>query len=87
MVKRASRQLQHYLPLVGILVAGLVGFVAFGYDKNFQAAIAVAAAISYVVWGLVHHHIHKDLHFSVVIEYVAIAIVGLVVLFSVLFRA
>lgn len=87
MVRRATRKIQHYLPLVGILVAGLVGFVVFGYDRNFQAAIAVAVAISYVVWGLVHHHIHKDLHVSVVIEYLAIAIVGLVVLFSVLFRA
>ena len=87
MVKRVTRHIQHYLPLIGILGAGLVGLVVFSYDKSFQAAIAVATAISYVVWGLVHHHIHKDLHASVVVEYVMIAIVGMVVLFSVLFRA
>jgi EamA domain-containing membrane protein RarD len=86
-MKKFSRDIQHYLPLVGILVAGLVGFIVFSYDRNFQVAIAVAVAISYVVWGLVHHHIHKDLHASVVIEYLAIAVIGLVAVFSVLFRA
>lgn len=87
MMKKFSRDMQHYLPLIGILFAGLVGFMVFGYDKNFQAAIAVAVAVSYVVWGLVHHHIHKDLHASVIVEYLAIAIVGVVVIFSVLYRA
>ena len=86
-MRKLTRDIQHYLPLVGIVVAGLVGFVIFGYDRNFQAVISVAVAISYVVWGLVHHHIHKDLHASVILEYMAIAIVGLVAVFSVLFRA
>jgi len=86
-MKKLSRDIQHYLPLFGILVAGLVGFSIFSYDRNFQAAIAVAVAVSYIVWGLVHHHIHKDLHASVIVEYLAIAIVGLVAVFSVLFRA
>jgi len=87
MMRKLSRDIQHYFPLMGILVAGLVGFLVFSYDRNFQAAIAVAVALSYVVWGLVHHYIHKDLHTSVIIEYLAIAIVGLVAVFSVLFRA
>ena len=86
-MRKLSRDIQHYLPLVGILIAGLVGIMFFNYDRNFQAAIAVALALSYVVWGLVHHHIHKDLRTSVIIEYLAIAIVGLVAVFSVLFRA
>jgi EamA domain-containing membrane protein RarD len=86
-MKKLSRDIQHYLPLVGILVAGLVGFLVFSYDRNFQAAIAIAVAVSYVVWGLVHHYIHKDLHASVIVEYLAIAIIGLVAIFSVLFRA
>jgi len=86
-MRKLSRDIQHYFPLMGILVAGLVGFLVFSYDRNFQAAIAVAVALSYVVWGLVHHYIHKDLHTSVIIEYLAIAIVGLVAVFSVLFRA
>jgi EamA domain-containing membrane protein RarD len=86
-MKKLTRDIQHYLPLVGIFTAGLLGFVIFSYDKNFQAVISVAVATSYVVWGLVHHHIHRDLHTSVIVEYLAIAIVGLVAVFSVLFRA
>lgn len=86
-VKKASQHLQHYLPLIGILVAGAFGFMAFSYDQMFQAAIALALAASYFVWGIIHHHLHRDLHLSVVLEYFAIAVLGIVIVFSLLFRA
>lgn len=82
-----TRHLSHYLPLVGILAAGVLGFLSFSYDKTFQAMIAVATAVAYVVWGVVHHHLHRDLHFSVFIEYIAVAGLGVVIIFSLLFRA
>lgn len=85
--KRVSNHLRHYLPLIGVLVAGAFGFVAFSYDKKFQAAIALGVAASYFAWGMVHHHLHRDLHLSVVLEYFAIAALGIVVIFSLLFRA
>lgn len=87
MIKKTARHIQHYLPLVGILVAGAFGFVFFSYDKVFQAAIAIAVAAGYFVWGIIHHHLHRDLHLSVVLEYLAIAALGVVVVFSLLFRA
>ena len=86
-VKRASQHMQHYLPLVGILVAGAFGFLTFSYDKTFQAAIALALAASYFTWGIIHHHLHRDLHLSVVLEYFAISALGIVIVFSLLFRA
>ena len=86
-VKRASQHMQHYLPLIGILVAGVFGFMAFSYDKIFQAAIVLALAASYFAWGVIHHHLHRDLHLSVVLEYFAISALGIVIVFSLLFRA
>ena len=86
-MKKMSRYIQHYLPLLGIFTVGILGFTLFSYDKIFQAALVLAVATAYVAWGIIHHHIHEDLHSSVIIEYLAIAVLGVVVIFSLLFRA
>lgn len=85
-MKHFSKHLPHYLSLIGIFVAGFIGFWYFGYDKLFQAAVAIAIAVAYVVWGIVHHYIHKDLYLSVVIEYIVVATLGLVLVFSLVLR-
>ena len=85
-MKQIAKDLPHYMLLGGILLAGFAGLIIFSYDKNFQVAVALATGISYVAWGLIHHHIHKDLHFEVFVEYAAVALLGIVVLFSLLLR-
>ncbi|MFZ5933146.1 MAG: hypothetical protein ACOYT7_03690 [Patescibacteria group bacterium] len=82
-----AKHLPHYLALFGILLVGGLSFALFSYDRVFQVAIAVATAVSYVVWGLVHHMLHKDLHLSVFIEYLLVASLGLIIIFSLIFRA
>ena len=84
-MKRLSRHFQHYLPLLGIFVCGILGFYLFSYDKIFQAVILLATATSYVAWGIVHHHIHDDLHLTTVIEYLMYAVLGLTMVYSLLF--
>jgi len=86
-MKHITLQIQHYLPLVALIVAGSFGFVYFSYDRFFQASVTLATAVGYFTWGMVHHHLHRNLHFSVVLEYLAIAIIGVVVVFSLIFRA
>lgn len=71
---------------MGIFVAAVLGFVIFSYDRSFQVLISIAVAVSYVVWGIIHHYLHKDLYLEVVIEYIIVAALGLVTLFSLLFR-
>ena len=85
-MKEKTHRLQHYLPLLGILTSSLVGFLIFSYDKNFQAAVVIAGSLGYASWGLIHHFIHKDLYFSVVLEYFTIAFLGIVIVLSLLFR-
>ena len=85
-MKRITRHLQHYLPLLGILVAGLVGIITFSYDTNFQMALLFATASGYVSWGIVHHYIHGDLHSSIIFEYIVIALLGVVIVSSILLR-
>lgn len=85
-MKSFSHHLSHYLPLLGILLAGFSGLVWFSYDRSFQILVAIALAISYVIWGIIHHLIHKDLYLAVVIEYLVVASLGLVIVFSLIFR-
>jgi len=81
-MKHHAKHLPHYLSLLGILGAGVAGFWLFSYDRLFQIAVAIAVAVSYVIWGIVHHSIHDDLDIAVVVEYVLIASLGLVIVFS-----
>jgi hypothetical protein len=85
-MKAFAKHLPHYMLLVGLLLAGFIGLVIFSYDKNFQAAVAIATSASYVGWGVIHHYIHKDLHLEVFIEYIAIALLGLTILFTLILR-
>lgn len=82
-----SKHFVHYVALFAVLAAGIVGFYIFSYERLFQAAVAVSVAVAYVVWGLVHHSIHKDLTPSVLVEYILIATLGLIIVFSLIFRA
>lgn len=83
--KKIAHDLPHYASLVGVLLAGLIGFSIFSYSQVLQSAIAVALAISYVVWGVVHHIIHKDFYPSIFIEYLAVALLGLSIMLSLIY--
>ena len=85
-MKAFLKDLSHYMVLFGILLAGFAGLILFSYDKNFQISVAVALVAAYVSWGIVHHHLHRDLHFEVVLEYLIVAILGFVIIFSVIIR-
>ena len=87
MMKKILKHLPHYLSLAGILVAGIVGFMVFSYDRSFQIAVAIGLSLAYVAWGVIHHAIHRDLYLSVVVEYIVVASLGLVVMLSLIFRA
>ena len=82
-----TEHLSHYLSLVGIMIATIIGFFAFSYDKSFQLAIITAASLSYFTWGIVHHYLHRDLNLQILIEYAVIASLGFVIGVSLIYRA
>ena len=85
--KNFSRHLPHYFPLIGIFTAGALAFWIFSYDQQFQIGAAVSVAVAHAVWGIVHHFIHKDISFGIILEYVAISLLGLTVLLSIILRS
>jgi len=80
------KDLPHYLLLFAILIAGFAGLILFSYNRGYQVAIAFGLMAAYVIWGLVHHSIHKDLYFETFVEYFAIAVLGFVIIFSLVIR-
>jgi len=86
-MKSFIKDIPHYLSLIGVLLAGGAGFIIFSYDRAFQMAIAFGVAGAYLAWGIVHHLIHRDFDVTVFAEYLAIATLGLIIVFSLLLRA
>lgn len=80
------KHIPHYISLIAILIAGLVGFYIFSYDSYFQVAIAVALSVSYISWGIIHHAAHKDICWTIIFEYIAVSILGLVMILTLIFR-
>lgn len=66
----------HYLPLVAVMIAASVGFYLFSYDRPLRISLVVAAGVSYFVWGIIHHYIHKDLSMEIIFEYLFILLFG-----------
>ena len=81
------KHISHYVSLIAIFIAGLVGFYVFSYDKYFQIAIASALSVSYGSWGVIHHGAHKDICWSIILEYVAVSVLGLIMVLTLIFRA
>ena len=84
--QKLAKHLPHYFGLIGLLVAGVVGFVLFSYDRVFQIYVAVAMASAYIVWGAFHHSVHKDLYLEVIVEYVVVSSLGLLIVLSLILR-
>ena len=43
---------------------------------------AAIAAAAYLVWGIIDHHRRGDLHLKIVLEYLALAILGVVLVYT-----
>ncbi|HUW24252.1 MAG TPA: hypothetical protein VMW04_01355 [Patescibacteria group bacterium] len=72
----------HYLVLLFILT---FGFGAYFYFRRFPQAQILSAFLTasfYVIWGITHHYLEGDLHWRAVAEYLAIALLGFLILFS-----
>lgn len=81
-MRRVTRYFAHYLSLIGLIVFALLGLLFFRYDSQFEAAAAIALGVAFVVWGTVHHWLHEGLHIKLILEYLGIAVLGVMVLLS-----
>lgn len=80
-----KKQFSHYIPLFAVFVYVAVGFSMFSYEKWMLFGLAISAALFYVAWGIAHHSVHRDLSIEVVFEYIGVALLGVLMLSSVIF--
>ncbi|PIV00372.1 hypothetical protein COS54_03180 [Candidatus Shapirobacteria bacterium CG03_land_8_20_14_0_80_39_12] len=81
-----KKHLVHYLVLLFLLVSGGLSFFYFQRFSQAQIVSAFLTASFYVLWGVIHHYLEGDLHLRVVVEYMAVAILGFLVLFTLVNR-
>jgi hypothetical protein len=74
----------HFLVLIAILTAGVFTFIWVRPNIPLQLFIGITTAVAYVLWGIVHHAIQKDLHRKVVVEYLLIGAIAIVLLVTML---
>jgi uncharacterized membrane protein len=74
----------HFLVLIAILAAGVFTFIYVRPNTTIQLLVGIITAVAYVLWGLIHHAIQKDLHQKIVVEYLLIGVIAIVLLVTML---
>jgi len=81
------KELKYYLGLAAALAIGLALFLLFDYHRQVQILIVFAMGVVYVLWGIIYHQAKNQLHFRLVLEYVAIAVIACLSVVFLLLRA
>lgn len=76
----------HYLVLFVILLAGLTLFLLSSHESTLQLQIVGIVAFFYFLWGIVHHFLEKNLTWFIVLEYLGVAALSLIIIYSLLAR-
>ena len=79
-----KQSISHFLVLVAILAVGVFTFIYVRPNTTIQLLVGIVTAVAYVLWGLIHHAIQKDLHQKIVVEYLLIGAIAIVLLVTML---
>jgi len=85
--QETRHQLIHYSVLVLMMNIIFGAFLFFGFNRTYQMIIVLMAGLAYVLWGMIHHHVNDDLHLKVIMEYVLVALLAEMIIFSLILRA
>jgi hypothetical protein len=78
------KQFTHFFVLLILLGVGVGTFFYVQPNVALQLLVGITTSVAYVVWGLVHHAMQKDLHPKIVIEYMLIGAIAVVLLVTIL---
>ena len=79
-----KRSVIHFLVLVAILASGIFTFIYVRPNTTLQLFVGIVTSIAYVIWGLIHHAVQKDLHRKIMVEYLLIGAIAIVLLVTML---
>lgn len=67
----------YYLSLIAIVGIGVYFIWTYTYSREAKVRSALIVALFYIFWGILHHALHHDLHWKIVVEYVLMGMLGL----------
>jgi len=70
-----------YIVLAIIFILGLYFYFFMGFSPSNKRFVVLSIAAAYIFWSLHHHYKRGDLTTAIIIEYLVVALFG-VVLFS-----
>lgn len=79
-----KEHLGHYLALFFILAFGVGALIFFQRTPQMQIVSLFLTSSFYVLWGVIHHYLEEDLCLRVVVEYVVVALLGFLTLWSII---
>lgn len=87
-MKKLAIEISHhfisYSILSVILLAGIMMFVYFRSYPVLQFLVGTSTALSYALWGIIHHWTEGELNLKIVVEYLTVAAFAIVVLWNIL---
>ena len=81
------KDLKHYLALLAILSVGFGLYWMFNFNRMAQVGITLALGAIYVLWGMVHHALNKELYLKIILEYLLVASLASIVVIFLLLRS
>lgn len=75
-----------YAVLTVFLGVGVWFFYVFSGFPLTQFFIALLCTGVYILWGISHHILEGDFHFTIVIEYILMSVLALLLLYGAIFR-
>jgi len=70
------KEAKHYLALGVILAVGFWLYWAFNFNRQIQVWITVGMGCAYVLWGIIHHALRRELYFRIVLEYLLVVVLA-----------
>ena len=78
--KEVRQKPLEYILLGIVFLIGLILYFFAGFSANNQRLVVYGLAAAYFFWSLLHHYNRGDLHLSIVMEYLVIALFGIALL-------
>lgn len=82
MKPKINKHLIDRIVFVLILILGLILFFYFNFSRSYQLLIIFGMITFYLVWGILHHLRDRTLDVEIFLEYLAITIIAIILIFS-----
>jgi len=82
-----NKDFKHFLALLTLLSLGLALFLFFNYHRQVQIGIVIVLGAAYVLWGIIHHSLKRELNLRIILEYLAVAFLVCIGVIFLLLRA